>query len=159
MQIDNILVHIKNNIPYQDSLSLKFAGLLQWAKPVFTTSAYEDIKSNKGLGLISNDSLRKEIILIHERFYPFALENVDNEESMIHQELMLPVFAKLFVSNENGEAVPNDYSSLQRHQEFINVITLTRTYRLMSISYERMLKERISRLDKKLDLELDRLKE
>ena len=56
-EINNILDHIKDNKPYHDSLSLQFENLNQWARPVLTTSAYENLKSSKGLELISSDSL------------------------------------------------------------------------------------------------------
>lgn len=157
-EINNILDHIKNNRPYHDSLSLQFENLYQWAKPRILNSAYENLKFSKGLELISNDSLRQEIIKIHETDYPFLLTDIDKEETMIHQELMLPLFGQLFETNENGGAIPNDYSSLQKNQEFVNVLTLTRRYRLASIFFEKTTKERTHRLIDKLELELVRLK-
>lgn len=66
---------------------------------------------------------------------------------------MLPLFADLFTTIENGWAVPNDYTSLCGNQKFINVVTLTRDWRKSSISHERNLKNYLMGLVEKLELD------
>ena len=151
---DIILEHIQNRMPYHDSLSVHFGELLQWAKPVCRSSAYENLKSSKGLALISNEPLRQEIIKVHEILYVFSLENEEKEEAMIHQELMLPLFASLFMTNKDGGTVPIDYSSLFTDQKFMNVISLTRHRRISSISSESELKNYLYQLVSKIESEL-----
>ena len=157
---DIILAHIQNSKPYHDSLKDHFAELIEWATPTFSTGAYESLKSSKGLDVISNNSLRKEIIFIHETRYSINLDRYEREEAMVHQELMLPVFSDLFsyiwTESDKG-AVPINYNDLLGNSKFINVLNLTRKYRISSFFAERDTYDRIQKLVKQIDKEIQRL--
>ena len=157
VMINSILDHIENNKPYTEQLEEQFSHLTQWATPTVSTGAYETLKSSKGLDVLSNDSLRQKIVSLHERGYSVLFDRYEKEEAMVHKELMLPVFSDLFVSKEDGGAYPVDYTQLSTHQKFINVVTLTRRYRNMSINIESGFKDYILELIKDIDTELIRL--
>ncbi|MDX1667492.1 MAG: DUF6090 family protein [Saprospiraceae bacterium] len=155
--LDIVMDHLKYRKPYSDSLDYHFPEILEWCAYSLLRSTYENVKSSKGLDLITNDSLRNGIINLHEEFYPFATENVDKDEEMVHRELMLPMFADLFIMDaEEKTAVPIDYEELSNNPRLINVLQLTKSKRLWSIEIDIDLRNTLSRLVDQIDAELGR---
>jgi hypothetical protein len=54
---------------YNDSLSNIFGTLFGFRSPHLTLASYENLKTGKGIDLISNDSLKLKIVDLHEFFF------------------------------------------------------------------------------------------
>ena len=85
---EKILSHIKEDLPYSNSLDSAFSYIGYWSEPNFTYTAYETIKS-KGLDIIQNDSLKLLITKMYEQNFPFLIDEFKGEWEL-HQSLVLP---------------------------------------------------------------------
>ncbi len=85
---EKILSHIKEDLPYSNSLDSAFSYISYWSEPNFTYTAYETIKS-KGLDIIQNDSLKLLITEMYEQHFPFLIDELKGEWEL-HQSLVLP---------------------------------------------------------------------
>ena len=97
-----------------------------------TYTAYESLKQ-KGIDLIENKALKKEITTLYERQFTFLVEDWDATEWRDNQVVVTPYFAAHFYydvdpnspqTTRRGRAYPNDYSNLIRDPKFKNVLTL-----------------------------------
>ena len=83
--IKNILKELDNNT-YSDSLNSSFADALWRSEWPTNDAAYETIKS-EGLTIISNDTLRQDIIKLYEQTHPL-LHTLEKNFFMDHQQFL-----------------------------------------------------------------------
>ena len=74
-----LLDHFERRLPNQDTLNRYFADLSGWSSPYLTFTAYESLKQ-KGVDLISNDSLRLKITQIYENHFNYLINDWDRAE-------------------------------------------------------------------------------
>ena len=67
MLISDILI---NKRPYNDSLDIHFGNIQYNTQFTLNTGGYENLKS-RGFEIISNDSIRKSIINVYDRWFDF----------------------------------------------------------------------------------------
>jgi hypothetical protein len=101
-----------------DSLAI-YAHEIQ-NSPIFqiSYSAYNNMNS-LGWQIISNDSLRKEIIFIYDYYYDAMEELAHNRDFPLTNDFYLPLYNKHF---NVGKQKVIDYQRLQRDSEFENVV-------------------------------------
>lgn len=148
-----ILDHIKEDLPYSNSLDTAFAYISYFSEPKFTYTAYETIKS-KGLDMIQNDSLKISITEIYEQYFPFLVGELKGEWE-IHQSLVLPFVGKNILYINEEIARPNDFKTLKNDDEFHNLMGLKMITRKYSIQFAETTKEKVNTLIEMIDEELD----
>ncbi len=116
---NTILNHMKQGLPYNDSLDRHFSYSLQWWYPTLTNNAYESLKTH-GLHLIKNDSIRDALGSIYEYKYPEVLSNRQDEYFF---NTVSPLITDLFDSNEfRGNMKPYDYDRLRTSLEYAHIL-------------------------------------
>ena len=154
---EKILSHVKEDLPYNNSLDSAFSYISYWSDPNFTYTAYETLKS-KGLDIIQNDSLKNTITEIYEQYFPFVIGELKGEWEL-HQSLVLPFVAKNILYINTEIARPNNYDSLKSNDEFHNIMGLKIITRKNSIQFTEMTKDKVSSLIVEIDIELKKNKE
>ena len=119
-----ILNYIENNIPYNDSLNKHCWVITTTKNKIFTPqiSAYKVLES-KGIDLISNDRLKKQILDLYNIDYPTLEYEYENYHQNIH-DYGRPIARSLFIAGNNETLKPIDYRSLYSNVKFINVLKL-----------------------------------
>lgn len=112
-----ILNHLENNLPYHDSLAEHFSWLPIIPDFYSVTSGYQ-LLSSKGVNLITNDSLRRDISFLYDNANEWTRDFFDfikGNSYRILTENMVPKF-KSFKAFKSYE--PRDYSKLLKDDEF-----------------------------------------
>ena len=124
-----ILNHLEKNLPYNDSLNQDFIIITSTANKAFTPqiSAYKVLES-KGLDLISNKQLKKDILNLYNIDYPTLVYEYENFHKNIH-DYGRPLARSLFITGgNNSEQLPGlkpvDYQSLRSNLLLINTLKI-----------------------------------
>ena len=145
-RMEKLITFKELNIIYQDSLSPYFKGI-SWLEQIdLVFSTYETMKTN-GLDLISTDSLRLNIIELHEVRYGHFKDFVKDAGLAYYSSQVLPMHLKYIELSDR-------YNSKEYHQFLKNRVTLKKN------GFVRMadgLKIETEGLIKQIDLELERL--
>ncbi|MCA0131613.1 DUF6090 family protein [Winogradskyella alexanderae] len=123
MLISDILI---NKRPYNDSLDIHFGNIQYNTQFTLNTGGYENLKS-RGFEIISNDSLRKSIINIYDRWVDFIddLGDMNNKVSLEQFNPSYKFYFKNFKRDLEGLYVsfkPQDYEKLIQNNEFLKLI-------------------------------------
>ena len=151
---EKILSHIKEDLPYNNSLDSAFSYISYWSEPNFTYTAYETLKS-KGLDIIQNDTIKKSITKIYEQTFPFVVDEF-NAEWELYQTLVLPFVVKNIQYINTEIAKPINFKGLKNNNEFKNLMGLKMVTRKNSIQFAEMTKKKATSLIVKIDEELER---
>ena len=125
--ISKVLLMYEQKTPYNDSLLPAFSVFMGQWDPDFTYAGFENLK-NLGVNIISNKTLRKEIIKLNE----VEMDILDNSDmSRIDQMnlvMVLPMMKKYFFRDLNYEdeslpLIPSNYQTMINDPEFYNVCT------------------------------------
>lgn len=145
-RMEKLITFKELNIIYQDSLSPYFKGI-SWLEQIdLVFSTYETMKTN-GLDLISTDSLRLNIIELHEVRYGHFKDFVTDAGLAYYSSQVLPMHLKYIELSDR-------YDSKEYHQFLKNRVTLKKN------GFVRMadgLKSETEGLIKQIDIELERL--
>lgn len=116
--------HMDNNMPYNDSLNFHFLNSTAYWSPRIDQGVFSTLSSTD-LNLISNDSLKKEIV----SYYTFAKTNFDMK-ILKYSNIIDNASYNLFSTRFDGlwnvaqrAMIPNDYESLKidkKYNYFIN---------------------------------------
>ena len=154
---DVILNHLENNLPYHDSLSEHFSWLAIIPDFYSVTSGYQ-LLSSKGVTLITNDSLRRDISFLYDNTHDwikdfFAFLKGNSYRILI--EHMVPKFNK-FQAFKTYE--PRDYMKLLKDEEFKSYVQFNMEYfRDFKRSYEERI-ELGKNLTNRIEKEIEKLK-
>lgn len=149
---EKILSHIREDLPYSNSLDSAFSYIGYWSEPNFTYTAYETIKS-KGMDIIQNDSLKNFITEIYEQNFPFLIDELKGEWEL-HKSLVLPFIAQNIQYINYDVARPNNFDKLKTSDEFQNLMGLKVNTRKYSIQFAEMTLENVDSLIFIIDREL-----
>ena len=149
-----ILNHIEKNIPYNDSLNKHCWVITTTKNKIFTPqiSAYKVLES-KGIDLISNDQLKKQILDLYNIEYPTLEYEYENYHKNIH-DYGRPIARSLFIAGNNETLKPIDYESLYANVEFINVLKLIISNDNTIDQMLRDLIEKCQKIENAIDFEL-----
>lgn len=158
---------LESNEPYRDSIA-DFFGLMMFpTKFVYSTSAFETLKS-KGIGLVKNEALRNAIVDVYDSQYNFFLAyertNVLDEVERGLEEVFATRFEESFLFDLNKPTyeprlVPIDFDALKTDQEFLYFI---KSYRnkldvFLKFHYEQRIIKFVERLISALEKEINLL--
>ena len=119
-----IIDHIQHNQPYIEALNTNFASIVEWCAYQIYDNRYENLRQTLGHELITDESIRKDLIYLFEHRYPFTTKNIENDEITIHKTLILPLFSNFILVEEQEDqidraiAIPIDYPQLSEDNEF-----------------------------------------
>jgi hypothetical protein len=122
--ITNLLL---TNTAYHDSLDFHFGSIQYNTQFTVNTGGFENLKS-RGFEIISNDSIRKSIIQLHDVWYDF-LSKIGERNNVINIEQFTPKYQTYFTdfrSNFKENRVlctPLDYQVLIGNTEFLQLIS------------------------------------
>lgn len=153
------LIHNKN--VSQDSIGIYYTALFRDYIPIINKSAYESFKSNN-IKIISNDSLRLEIISLYDYYYSIieALE-YDVPEMQSYANYFSKINSLLFrymeFNSKNGNLVaikqPVELTDLQK-KEMQSYLWRIRSNRMFKLGrYETIIKA-IEKVERDIDEEL-----
>ncbi|MDX1472064.1 MAG: DUF6090 family protein [Flavobacteriaceae bacterium] len=159
-----ILDYISNERPYDESLDICFGTYFWTGKANLTTSAYTQLK-NDGLDLISNEELRKKIILIFEDRFAQIKNEHEVWDAAFLSETIFPTHVKLFRKYYPEEympfsdeyAKPWDYDSLLDNKVFESIIAENISLRRYNMLFKESLITEIDSLDNLIGQEIGRL--
>jgi hypothetical protein len=118
---------------YNDSLDSKFNQLIFWSSPYLTLATYENLKLDKGIEIILNDSLKNQIINLHEKTFKTFIGDIEREEWINTEALSRPTLMKYFYYNDRKNVVPKDYNALVNDRDFLSVLNFTIDLRKRSL--------------------------
>ena len=149
-----ILNYIEKNIPYNDSLNKHCWVITTTKNKIFTPqiSAYKVLES-KGIDLISNDRLKKQILDLYNIDYPTLEYEYENYHQNIH-DYGRPIARSLFIAGKTETLEPIDYKSLYANVEFINVLKLIISNDNTIIEMLKNLIEKCKKIENAIDAEL-----
>ena len=112
---------LDKKIPYSDTIDNHFSRIL--LVPLFfpTSSAYKRITSN-GTHIISNDSLRFEIIDLYDNNYSWLKQWVDSERDKQNKDIRELYRVKFSKLRYFGKTNPVDVNKLLQDQEYKNYV-------------------------------------
>jgi hypothetical protein len=123
--------HLKAGLPYHDSLDVSFGAVYGFKESFLNRAAFEALRS-KGFDLVSNDSLRVQIIRLYDEEFR-EVELVDERHRSTLMDLHRPYFLDHFVDYDfNNSATPLDYPALLEDQYFLNLVE----YRAAQIQFD-----------------------
>ena len=149
----------------QDSLSSQMAAGMLPSRFVYSTSAFETVKG-KGVNIISNDSIRNQIIELYDGRYRFFLKNEDVviEHTMYGIKEVFPgridaaYDYSVSTSNFYGNLRPLDVNRLKEDEEFLYYLKTHRNFLkvFVNLHYKYLQDRLISTMDN-IALEIERL--
>lgn len=159
-----ILDYISNDMPYDESLDVCFGTYFWTGKASLTTSAYTQLK-NDGLDMISNEELRKQIIIIFEDRFAIIKNEHEVWDAAFLSETIFPTHVKLFrkyypeeyVPFSDEYAKPWDYESLLANKVFESIIAENISLRRYNMLFKESLIKEIDSLDNLISQEINRL--
>ncbi|MBT8274096.1 MAG: hypothetical protein KJO77_09830 [Bacteroidia bacterium] len=161
----SILDHLEKQMPYDQNLDSCF-GSYYWSSTVqFATSAYIELK-NKGVEIVSNHDLRREITTMYDFRLDMIRSEVEVWDSQLLSSTIYPLHTQLFKKYfpeswqvfDDEYARPVDYDSLLKNDHFKNVLSEIISLRNYSIVILELLAKDMEKLIISLDSELIELR-
>ena len=131
-----ILSHLNERKPYSDDLAPHFAIIDNWASPYLTSSAYETLKG-RGLDLVSETELRRQVVNLFEHNYVSLVNDDDRVEWINNEVSIIPLMLRHFEDRSIEMSVPLDYDSLLDDRAFMVAVKRTIIIRSDGIKYLR----------------------
>ena len=163
---NKIIQALENDEPYKDSIADHFGQMMFPVRFVYSTSAFETLKS-KGIDLIRNALLRDEIIGVYDSGYTFFLAmeaDVSDETERGLKYIFSTRFEESYVVNFNKvnfepRLVPLDYEALKKDQEFKYYIKSykNRLRVLLHYQYDNRIIPKVQQLINSLENEINTL--
>ncbi|WP_411766164.1 DUF6090 family protein [Winogradskyella sp. A3E31] len=163
--IFKILDFLDNRKDYNPSLD-QCLGSYYWSSTVqFSSSAYEELKA-KGVEIISNKKLRREITTMYDLKFDVIESEVEVWDSQLLSSAIYPLhtslFRKYFPENwsvfEDEYAKPTNYQNLLDNDTFRNLLSELISLRNYSIVINESLEKDLESLIKEIENELITLK-
>ena len=160
-----ILEYLDQKKPYDPSLDQCF-GCYYWSSTVqLTTSAYDELKV-RGLELISNPELRRELTDMFDNRFDVLKSEVEVWDSELLNSTIYPLHTRLFRKYypeswqvfEDEFARPIDYEGLYTNEHYKNLLAEIISLRNYSIVINQALEQDLEHLIKSIDKELRDLK-
>ncbi len=130
---NELIKNLEETQVYNDSLASKFSQLIYWTSPYLTLATYENLKLDKGIEIISNDSLKNQIINLHEKTFKTFIGDIEREEWINTETISRPTLMKYFYFIDGKNVVPKDYDSLVKNKDFLSVLNFTIDLRKRSL--------------------------
>jgi hypothetical protein len=157
-----VIDYYKQKTPYTNKMEEDFINFYGFWDPDFTYAAFENLKS-QGVNLISNESLRKSLINLHEIEMNILDISEVSRGNSIYESMILPIQKKYFFrskSSDNGEwqLMLSDYESMINDPEFYAVFTEVAYRQSRSMNRFHAFNTKAKDVIKQIDNELGQLK-
>lgn len=117
-----VLRHLEEQTPLHDSLKLHYGNILGTTTQRRNMSTYDHLKS-KGIDLISNDSLRRDITALYsERYYYIEKMELQYDNQIQLNQVLPQINEKVIIDNISKTGDPIDLESLQNDNAFKGVL-------------------------------------
>jgi Family of unknown function (DUF6090) len=149
-----VLHHLKNKLPYHDSLSTHYGLLRGNTQLMENMTAFENLKSI-GFSLIKNDSLRRMITHLYSNNYQY-LENLEQKHDDPFQwnKLSPQIMEKITTDVILEQGVPVNHAALMQDHLFKETIKLNISLRNYMIDQYTDTEKKIQTLINAIELEL-----
>ena len=153
--ITNVL---QSKMGYHDSLDVHFGNIQYNAQFTVNTGGFENLKS-RGFEIIANDTVRKEIIELHDRWYDY-LFILNKKNNTINIEQILPNYRKYFTSlsyvfeDQFVSFSPINFESLRNNTDFLQLIAYQKYNNEQTVQYLEIISDRIKDVIRNVELEL-----
>ncbi len=118
-----LLNRLRSGEPFSSETGSYFYAVILWRGGVrMRLAPYEELR-NRGFSLISNASLRMELIDLYEDKFP-ALRGTSEIDRDFSRDRVQPSFNTRFRGTENGEWFPINYDALQSDPYFENLVLI-----------------------------------
>lgn len=150
---DILVNHLKNKLPYHDSLSKHFDNCVEMTPLMFNKSAYTSL-TTKGPEFISDKNLRNEIL----RLYSTTFENTISFNNYFREDyhsFIAPIQLENIEPIELGkESIPVDYEVLKGNRLYINALQFSKNaHRVNNIEFVKTRNE-VKKMIKLIKLEI-----
>ena len=154
-EINKIENYSKSGLGYSDELDYSF-GVFQHFYSIYITSGSYNTLQTMGLGIISNDSLKRDIPRVFETIFADFADYIEDENTLKHI-IVTPFFAKYIRYTDKSVymAKPNDYNSLILNDEFLNLLSVVKRQRKRGVEKYKANKIPINKLIEDISTELD----
>lgn len=120
--INYIINHMEKDLPYEDSLKYHFSNITLDMGLEYDFSSYESLKA-VGFSLISNDSLRSDIISYYSYAEYWGSNGPDRYSNLLErnsEKIFIKHFDQLWGMrpDKQGEMIPLDYELLKKDTDF-----------------------------------------
>jgi hypothetical protein len=113
-----ILHHLEERTPFHDSLKTHYGNLLGTTTQRRNMSTYDHLKS-KGIDLIINDSLRRNITAVYsERYYYIEKMELEYDNPIQLNQVIPQLNAKVVIDNVSKSGYPINLQDLQDDDAF-----------------------------------------
>ena len=149
---------LMSNIDYNDSLDLHFGNIQYSASFTVNTGGFENLKS-RGFEIIANDTLRKDIIELQDRWYDY-LFILNQKNNTINIEQLLPTYRKYFTNlsytfkDQYVSFTPVNFESLRNNTDFLQLIAYQKFNNEKTVQYLEIIIKRIKDVIDKIQFEL-----
>lgn len=151
-----IEAYVINDLPYSIELDSAFGRLRLWRSPYTTSAAYKTLQS-KGLEIIQNEALKNDIVQMYEVTYLELSDDYDRSEWNLSQSIVNPFFSKHIRNLHHTSlymARPNDFESLKKNEEFLNILSLLLRQRKRGLEYYDVAMSAMNKLVRDIDKEI-----
>ena len=148
-----ILNHLRNKLPYNDSLKIHFLNLEVFATFSINRNTFDNL-NNMDNGLISNDLLRASISSFYTRYINLYKEY---EQRLLQEHLtsyVKPMIISQFRTYDTKSIEIRDYRAFVSDLDNVQIISFTIRMLSKLIDYQTVLMEQINALDKKIIKEI-----
>jgi hypothetical protein len=153
---ERLLNAFDQELPYNDSLDRHFGQYLNISVLVYSTGAFETLKS-RGMDIIGNDSLRRQVVRMYDLIYNEILENQRSFDFVDLQENKEFMFEHMTEWKFFKSAKPKDYNKISKDPVFRNRLEYTLQIRNMTCRKYLRAKRECESVLKNLDREIKRL--
>jgi hypothetical protein len=153
---EQLLLAFSNDLPYNDSLDQYFGQFYNVSVFVHSTGAYETLKS-RGMDIITNDSLRKQVVRMHDLIYNEIVVNQNNFDFVDLQENKRFMFEHMTDWKFFQTAKPRDYNKISTNSAFRNRLEYTVQSRTMMLDRYLRAKKECEEVISALEREIERL--
>lgn len=154
---NNIESFINKDLPYLNKLDKAFGEFTFWSSPYITSTAYKTLQT-KGLDIIKNQKLKKDIVNIYDVNFTALTQDYDKAEWSLNQTVVTPFVSKHIRRYDDASlsvARPNNFESLKQNDEFLNVLSMIKRQRKRGLEFYREVMNVTSKLIIDIETEIN----
>ena len=149
-----VLRHLEEVSPFHDSLRAHYGNLIYSTTQRRNMSAYDHLKA-KGIDLVQNDSLRRNITAVYsERYYYIERQELEYDNTYQINEVIPQLNAKLILDDSSKTGYPINLADLQKDDAFKGTLRMNVKVRKFMIKRYSSLSEDLKNLIAHIDSEL-----
>lgn len=150
-----VLQHLEARTPFQDSLRKHYGNLIYSTTQRRNMAAYDHLKA-KGIDLIRNDSLRRNITAVYsERYYYIERQELEYDNAYQMNEVIPHLNAKVHMSESSRTGEPIILARLQEDDAFKGMLRMNIKIRQFMIERYTSLSDDLKHLIRHIDSEIN----